>query len=78
MSWTHRGQCENTVGEMGITLVKWEEEGRRWRKIQANFKRLYFGLQITSTLSFLVYNIYVAFIVQLVLVILNLVIHYFF
>lgn len=65
------------MGEMGITLVTWEEENRK-RKIKANFKKLYFGLQILSTLSSLIYNTYVAFMVQLALENLNLILYYLF
>ena len=55
------------LGVKGSTRVQWEKECRGRRKIKANFKKLYFGLQI-SIFSSLTYSIYVAFIVQLVLV----------
>lgn len=55
----------------GKTLAKYAKECRR-RKIEANFKKLNFFLQIISILSSLFYKIYIVFTVQLVLVNLNL------
>ena len=63
---------------MRTLLGKWEDTGYQGRgvqkeeKIKANFKKLRFALQIISIFLSLIYNIYIAFVVQLVLINLNL------